>query len=129
MEETWEDSIELKDNGSVVITLDGKSYNCRRPTGGEYLQLMEKAIEMAEKVTDALGLDDENKKFTADDQLESTKISFRLASEWFHLLLTLLANPAYDGKPEDLPPWVLSDLSGQLINTHWIKVPLVRPGR
>lgn len=110
----------LQPDGHVVLTINGVEYDCRRPTAGEYLELMGEAAEMTEKLM-------EQRANTEISVFEKNKQTLEMSQHWFLNVLKMLASPAFEGTESDVPIWAVSNLSNEILG-HWISRPLAHRG-
>jgi hypothetical protein len=134
----------MNDNGTVTFDLDGTSISLRRPTLGEYRDVLREPLdEIMDVATDALqeievlqqAAKDESKEEQQARVPEARRLRRDIGrklddmrSDWFRLVLKTLGPVDLDTDQIEMPMWVTDpDLAPELIS-HWRTRPGPRSG-
>lgn len=132
------DGIEYLEDGRLKMIVDGKTYDCRRVTGGDFKRLNELAIRMGEAdqpevlktIKDLEAADEEltpeQLKQYNDARVKLTNSTLEACQNWYYELLTTLSN--FTGTADDIPPDFAKQEDINKILAHWTGRPLVAPG-
>lgn len=139
------DSLAIRSDGRVTLTLGGKTLPMRRPTIGEqwkfddaFVALQQAEQDDAQWATELLGdviNDDESvtsnravlaaiRKIKPDEANERLHARQAMLLDWWELVFHTLGPDDFDWPPkEDLPPFLLDFKQVNLIRSGWAENP------
>lgn len=124
------DSIDLVDDGTVVLQMSGRTFVFRRPTVAEFSVLSDTAQESAAiyaqyrvgaAIVEEYGVVEGGavRRMTSWDELRPSATSH---IAWLREAIVSLVDPSFDLADEDFPAWVISFEPLDLID-HWRSRP------